>query len=465
MARPWDPFTQAFGIRPPLELEGALLPGRRQQVPQVQLPEQLQAPEPPRQTIEQMRQRIAAPVQAAPQQQTVAGMPGNDLARMLGIASSSVASLPKNATTGQALLALGTGLTAGKMGLEQQQRQERFDDARLAQAEKAMTAEDRQQAAIEEFLAPLPPEMQRVYRAFPELAVKALMPTEQKLQKQTISRGDQQVDVLMDMATGRVVEELGTAPRWQQHAPKDEPERYRMLTPDEARQYGLPPGSYQMSHRGQISRVGGDPVSRIPTADGRVIEIDETTGAVVDRTPPVAGFDLMAAPAGRAGITGETVQQGVGPGPFAATAIGTIFGGFIPEATDEQTERAKSQLSILERLTRGALTISSRPSAWEQQQIQALFADPDSFFQSPGRAGIKLQELRNELINVYNDNSRLLQSTAIQGAKRAELMQSNNDLQRAIDMVQISDADIQQLLGQQGQGGTTSSGVGWRIVN
>lgn len=211
MARPWDPFTQAFGIRPPLELEGALLPGRRQQV---QLPEQLRAPEPPRQTIEQMRQRIAAPAQAAPQQQTVAGMPGNDLARMLGIASSSVANLPKNATTGQALLALGTGLTAGKMGLEQQQRQERFDDARLAQAEKAAATEDRQQAAIEEFLAPLPPEMQRVYRAFPELAVKALTPTEQKLQKQTISRGDQQVDVLMDMATGRVVEELGSGPRF-----------------------------------------------------------------------------------------------------------------------------------------------------------------------------------------------------------------------------------------------------------
>lgn len=160
MARPWTPFTQAFGIRPPLDLEGALLP------------EQLQAPERPTRPIAQMRQQVVAPIpQPRPQQ-----LNGNDLARTLGIASSSLANLPRNATTGQALLALGTGLTAGQMGLEQQKRQQRFDDARLAQVEKAQTEEATQQQAFNDLMATLPPEQQRLLRAFPQLAGDILGP-------------------------------------------------------------------------------------------------------------------------------------------------------------------------------------------------------------------------------------------------------------------------------------------------
>lgn len=161
MAQPWDPFVQAYGLRPPRQLEGALLP------------QQLSAPEPPRLTMDQIRARQvgqpqmqAAPQAMQPQPTTVGGMPGGDLARLLGTASGAMANLPKNATIGQTLLALGGGLTAGQYGLDQQKRQERVDDARFGQMERERAAEAEKNAAFEQYVSTLPPEQQNLLRAF-----------------------------------------------------------------------------------------------------------------------------------------------------------------------------------------------------------------------------------------------------------------------------------------------------------
>jgi hypothetical protein len=254
MARPWDPFVQAYGLRPPRQLEGALLPGR---APQQQLPQQLSAPEPPRLTMEQIRARQVGQPQMAQQQAqpTVGGMPGGDLARLLGTASGAMANLPKNATIGQTLLALGGGLAAGQYGLDQQKRQERVDEARFGQMEQEQAAEAEKNAAREKLYATLPPETQALLKAYPDLAEKMLAPGNQgsKLQTQTINDGDQQRQVLMDMTTGEVVKELGAGPRF---APQRGPLVVNQGGGPGETQYDKDRGGQWAATAGEISAAG-----------------------------------------------------------------------------------------------------------------------------------------------------------------------------------------------------------------
>jgi hypothetical protein len=460
--QPWDSLLRAFGMQQPAVGQPRGLVGA---LDQERAPRPMATPEAPQ----------------APR----APMSPQELSQVLGAGAAALQPLmgPQRfrPNTGQALAALGAGVSGARRGIDEQRQMDQFREmqmgevqAKRSDAERQAAAQAAQQAELEQYMQTLPPEQAALLRAFgPSAGVLdriAPKPQEPKLQVQTITEGGQQRQVLMDMNTGEIQQELGRAPRWQpQQAPRVD--RYRTLAPEEASQRGLPPGAYQINQdTGQITRVGGSGEVTVPTADGRVIRYNPTTGDVSDITPAVGGFEPIRGPEGeapsRAQITGQTVESGVGPGPRATSAIGSIIGGFVPGATDEETERAKAQLNVLERLTRDSLTISSRPSAWEQQQIQQLFANPDAFFESPARSAIKLQELRGELVNVYNDNVNLLQNPAVQGGKRAELMQSNNSLQRAIDMINVSDEEVRRMTGAgQGRTGTASTGVGWRIVD
>jgi hypothetical protein len=149
----------------------------------------------------------------------------------------------------------------------------------------------------------------------------------QKPTFRTITRGDKQVDVLMD-GSGNVLQTLGEGPRF---APREAPETFKPLSADEVKALGLPPGTVaQRSAKtgrvdilnagqgGGIFLPDGTPLSPVPAASAPSATPSPATAPAAPEGG-AAGLRQGAAPASDGFVfaqdrSGKPVTDGLPPG-------------------------------------------------------------------------------------------------------------------------------------------------------
>ena len=230
----------------------------------------------------------------------------------------------------------------------------------------------------------------------------------------------------------------------------------------------------------QISRLmetGIDRETAIGIADGRITTtrdpitgeaqlIDKATGRIITG-PPKPSVSIPAGPqptpVQQPSMPGDTdFSTATGASGFAQQSLNTLFDAVGAELPYQNNETATQAMENLKTQTMVALAagVPGRPSNFLLEQFQAMAAEPNSFFQGPGRTREKLNQTRAFIGQAMALNQGLLSSNVSPTTKSeaeaniATLQQLLNDYDRVI-----------QSYGSRGtNANTTGSGVQWRIV-
>jgi len=158
----------------------------------------------------------------------------------------------------------------------------------------------------------------------------------------------------------------------------------------------------------------------------------EELGKASTTTVPKQGSDISGAK--------TKAAAGTGPYSFAKRMFDKVIGGlggdvlvgregFFSDATEGQ-----QYLNTVRQIGKSALLNSARGAIWEQERIDELFPNPDTFFTNPRTEAKKLSQLEKILEQEKEFNLKNIQ-TAINTKEIEKLRQSNNEIDRLLNLL------------------------------
>ena len=238
----------------------------------------------------------------------------------------------------------------------------------------AVAAKQAQAAALEAQIAKLPPDQQEKVRTLyglgaTEQAAKVISPDPVKRE---IVGGQEAGYFAVNPATGESEQVLKGIGR----APTQAPETFSILSPEQVKAMGLPPGTYQMSSRGKLDPIGGSTAAGSPLAK-LIAERD----ALPEGDPRRSSYD--------AAIAKETTRGGgIRIGPDGTVQIGGDASAMTVQGQNEisraRTMREAATAAIqnyndLIKKTGGALVPGKDTAALDAARTRVIMTAKDVF--------------------------------------------------------------------------------------
>jgi hypothetical protein len=175
--------------------------------------------------------------------------------------------------------------------------------------------------------------------------------------------------------------------------------------------------------------------------------------------------ELGAAPPGGASPTGTTATQdaprrtlegaarggedwglfhgaaGTGPGGRLRAATDAVIGGlgldraFGADGVFPETQDNRQFLRTVRQLSKNALLQSARGAIWEQQRVEELFPNPDTFWTNPTTEANKVRVMRDILSEERSLNTQLIASGTLSPDRIEELTSGNLQIDRALSLI------------------------------
>ncbi|KKN19447.1 hypothetical protein LCGC14_0945590 [marine sediment metagenome] len=197
-----------------------------------------------------------------------------------------------------------------------------------------------------------------------------------------------------------------------------------VLSFDGGRTYTDQGGVNRDTPAGTIKVPAGASLTEVRAGEAReqaTEEIKEDAGKLTDIDVRKAASSTGPFASMRAAI--DNIAGGLG--------IDKLFGkqGFFPE-----NQKNRQQLRLVKQTAKSALLNSARGAVWEQQNIDKLFPDPDTFWVNPTTEAGKIDTMRAALISERTINNQAI-ITAIDPKETAKLRQSNIEIDRVLGII------------------------------
>ena len=136
----------------------------------------------------------------------------------------------------------------------------------------------------------------------------------------------------------------------------------------------------------------------------------------------------------------KIVRDGTGPWAAAAAFFDSTIGGLAPGQWKiaPDTQAARQSLRMIRQVGKSAFMNSIRGPVWEQQMIQKLYPDPDTYMTNPESELSKVSVLREHLLSTRKENLTALASGSLTGSEVAKLRMSNQEINTLLAVIGTS---------------------------
>lgn len=132
----------------------------------------------------------------------------------------------------------------------------------------------------------------------------------------------------------------------------------------------------------------------------------------------------------------EAARGGTGPWANLAAAVDGVIGGLLDtNSLFPDVAENRQHLRTLNQVAKTVLVNNPRFPVAEQQIVQQLLPDPDTFFANPQTEARNLANLRQILATVYEQNLASIQSGAVTQKAAGELANKNAEIARVLALM------------------------------
>jgi len=129
-------------------------------------------------------------------------------------------------------------------------------------------------------------------------------------------------------------------------------------------------------------------------------------------------------------------KGGTGPWSNLQAAADAVLGGvFDADIQFPDTADNRQHLRLIAQKGKSALLNSARGAIWEQQKIERLFPNPDTFWTSPEVEARKIPLMRQTLVEMAQLNDRMLSSGHLDATATAERLANNAEIRKTLALV------------------------------
>jgi hypothetical protein len=159
----------------------------------------------------------------------------------------------------------------------------------------------------------------------------------------------------------------------------------------------------------------------------------------------------------------EAAREGTGPWRNLAAAADAVVGGLTEDQVFgegglfPETQTNRQALRNFNQIAKGALVNNPRFPVAEQQLVQKMLPDPDTFWQNPATAVKQVQVLRQTLLSMKEQNLRSIASGALDPKTTGELVAKNAEIDRVLQIMGPT-------TGSGTNAGQAGPGVKWRVI-